>query len=1158
MGNAQSQTKAANKSKAAENREQTSNLSWPALAAPRSSTEDTFDNLNKDPIVEEDEGSEDEKESYQSWLNSPPCSERDKASLDSQRPFPAPTSLMSNPSSHDAPSSSEWLGNRPSTDTPLHPSVDHHVQDGKRFSISLAPRGRDSRLSGSSIGGESTTTVSAGASARSSFALERASLEANHHSLEAFHGAYQAQPIQPLPQTSAPGQQAFAELEEAENPVNLDMLVTMAGLPPDLRDHYAALCVLPPQTPAPTALLEILWRSKSQDDVIRVLKALATSGVVNIARLPTGHVWALPLEQHLQFLQVACKDTAADYHARLVDAYAAKGHQDAAVPLSSVPDDGYFLANIGYHLIGAGRLDTAQALLFDPIFLERKLKACSAAAVVADFRRYLLVRPERGIKLVLEAFQMSVGLVQSYPQVPGLLRSLIVGRLLTAPLPPNMQTWLKQQKTAVATDGAATTAAGQPRPLPPLTASLDQAGGLQRLTLKGHRGAVNKLLLTPSGTEAVSGGADGTARVWDLEIGDCTIVAEGHTGPITDMGITADGSLLITASEDGTARAHELERGQCLRILAGHEGRINAIALDPYGRFVLTAGSDGTVRAWDLASARALHVLPAPQGACAVALSPCTRWVLVGCGDGSVRVFDVLSGQPIGAMQGHTRSVSAVAFTPDSKRAVSASHDGTVRVWSLRTGRCTAVMEGHSGRINALTLSSDGKIAVTAGDEGTACVWDVNTGACRRVLKGHNAWVSDVALCSSNERLVTTSADGTAMAWALDTGEVIRVLEGHSGPVLSASLTRRGRFAVTASEDGSVRVWDFTATTNHTPKWHEGRIRALTACDGMVVATAGDDCVARLWDSSLGDYRGLVKGHSVPIRWAQFSEDGSRLVTASPDRRVCVWDATTLELLYQLPVHKGSRMKSFAASGDLSSAVVCLFDSTVTIWDLVTGEPTVPLQKWGERDESKGHTSAVNEVLMSADGATVVTFSKDSTARVWDVATGTCAHVLRGHTDTLIGGCMSDDGRVVATHSYDNTVRLWSLDGGPALMTIALPSNVTKMALARCGSRLAAALVDGSIVLCDFKQSAAERRLQRVGSHTDEVTGLSFGADGSLLTTCSLDGSVQLMDASTGRVMGMFVSNCGVTCCHYDSVTDCIVVGSDRGVVHFLDAALHN
>ena len=81
-------------------------------------------------------------------------------------------------------------------------------------------------------------------------------------------------------------------------------------------------------------------------------------------------------------------------------------------------------------------------------------------------------------------------------------------------------------------------------------------------------------------------------------------------------------------------------------------------------------------------------------------------------------------------------------------------------------------------------------------------------------------------------------------------------------------------------------------------------------------------------------------------------------------------------------------MKSFAASADLSTAVICLFDSTVTIWDIPTAQPTLQLQRWGERNAATGHSSAVNEVLMTGDGATVVTLSKDFTSRVWDAATG--------------------------------------------------------------------------------------------------------------------------------------------------------------------------
>ena len=46
---------------------------------------------------------------------------------------------------------------------------------------------------------------------------------------------------------------------------------------------------------------------------------------------------------------------------------------------------------------------------------------------------------DRELKLVLEAFQMSVGQALAHPAVPGLLRSLMVGRLMAAPLSPAMQ-----------------------------------------------------------------------------------------------------------------------------------------------------------------------------------------------------------------------------------------------------------------------------------------------------------------------------------------------------------------------------------------------------------------------------------------------------------------------------------------------------------------------------------------------------------------------------------------------------------------------------------------------------------------------------------------------------------------------------------------------
>ena len=54
------------------------------------------------------------------------------------------------------------------------------------------------------------------------------------------------------------------------------------------------------------------------------------------------------------------------------------------------------------------------------------------------------------------------------------------------------------------------------------------------------------------------------------------------------------------------------------------------------------------------------------------------------------------------------------------------------------------------------------------------------------------------------------------------------------------------------------------------------------------------------------------------------------------------------------------------------------------------------LQRRGERDASRVHSGGVNAALVSRDGRLAVTLSKDCTARVWDLVSGTCRHVLVG------------------------------------------------------------------------------------------------------------------------------------------------------------------
>lgn len=103
---------------------------------------------------------------------------------------------------------------------------------------------------------------------------------------------------------------------------------------------------------------------------------------------------------------------------------------------------------------------------------------------------------------------------------------------------------------------------------------------------------------SPDDSRLVSGGVDGTARVWDVATGERLLTLTGHTGPVEDVAYTPDGRRVVTASSDGTVRIWDADTGEMHVVLSGHADFAD-VSVSPDGRYLLT--SDGSVaRVWAL------------------------------------------------------------------------------------------------------------------------------------------------------------------------------------------------------------------------------------------------------------------------------------------------------------------------------------------------------------------------------------------------------------------------------------------------------------------------------------------------------------------------------------------------------------------------------
>jgi len=287
--------------------------------------------------------------------------------------------------------------------------------------------------------------------------------------------------------------------------------------------------------------------------------------------------------------------------------------------------------------------------------------------------------------------------------------------------------------------------------------------------LAGHTGALLAIAVSRSATQALTGAADRSLRLWDLASGKELRVLAGHAADVTAAAIAPNRRLLLSGSADRSVRLWDAASGAQAARMDGHAAAVSAVAFGPTTRYAVSAADDGELILWEVPDGKLIRRARADERrVCSVALSPEGRYLLTGSDDGAVRLWDVGSLRVVRSFGPMSAPTATVAFSEDGRRVNAVDTRGEVWSWEAQSG--VSVRRLGTGSVSPVlaAIAVDGATALTAGADGQLVLWDMASGRPLWRSSAPDRRFTAVALGPRGTMGLSASDDKRLLLW--DTG----------------------------------------------------------------------------------------------------------------------------------------------------------------------------------------------------------------------------------------------------------------------------------------------------------------------------------------------------------------------------------------------------
>ncbi|XP_042517300.1 transcriptional corepressor LEUNIG_HOMOLOG-like isoform X4 [Macadamia integrifolia] len=265
--------------------------------------------------------------------------------------------------------------------------------------------------------------------------------------------------------------------------------------------------------------------------------------------------------------------------------------------------------------------------------------------------------------------------------------------------------------------------------------------------------------------------------------------------------------------------------------------------------------------------------------------------------------------------------------------------------------------------------------------------------------------------------------------------------------------------------------------------------------DGKLLASAGHEKKAVLWNMDTLQTESTAEEHTVIITDIRFRPNSTQLATSSFDRTVRLWNAA--EPNYSLHTFTGHN--SHVMSLDFhpkKTDVFCSCDGNgeIRFWNV---------NQYSCTRVSKG---GVAQVRFQPRIGQLLAAAADSIVSIFDVESDRQTHSLQGHSKEVNSICWDTNGDYLASVSQD-CVRVWSITSGECIHE--LSSNGNKFHSCVFHPSYSTLLVIGGYQSLEL-WNMAENKSMTVAAHEGLIAALAQSPVTGMVASASHDKSVKL------------------------------------------------